>query len=480
MDKFFGVSKNGSTVRVEILAGITIFFATAYTVIVNPNNLSYGVSEIWNGVFVASCIGAAIGTLLMALYAKIPFAQAPGMGLSAVFAFTAMPAIAGVAGLANFGSDASDTISAYQMTLPIVFLSGVIFIIITAFGLREKIINGIPKNIKLAFGSGIGLFITLIGLKDSGIVQANPATFVSLENFGDLKYFGAAGDQGAQGVVAMGSILALVGTLIIGILFAKQIKGAVLIGILATTALTYIIQAASGVTMVPNAQVSSLGTVFGDFAKVSFFRMDFSTFSGGMIGAALGTLIALILAFFLVSLFDTMGTLFGVATSAGMVDKETGEVRGLKKGLLSDALGITAGAAAGSSTITTVVESSTGIGEGGRTGLTSLTTGILFIIAIFLAPFISLIPTVATAPALIFVGCLMMSGVKEVDFSDMTEALPAFFTIAIMPLTFSITNGVAFGLVSYVILKACTGKFKDLNVTMVIMCILFILQYVIS
>ncbi|MCL2866031.1 MAG: NCS2 family permease [Lachnospiraceae bacterium] len=461
MDKFWKIKERGSTPRVEILAGITIFFATVYTVIVNPNNISGGITinpELWNGVFFASCIAAAIGTLLMAFYAKLPFAQAPGMGLSAVFAFTAMPAIAV---LTSMGDSTADAIKTYQMTLPIVLISGVLFLLISLVGLREKIINGIPKNIKLALGAGIGLFITLLGLKNAGISVPQQATLLTLVNFG-------ARDQ-----ATLGALLAILGVLIIAVLQAHKVKGSILIGIITTTILTYV----TGFKTLDSFSYN-LGQQAHDFAATSLFRLDFvSLFTAGNLGPILGKMLALILAFFLVNMFDSMGTIYGVASSAGMVDKKTGEVRGLKKGLMADAMATTAGGLAGTSTITTVVESSAGIGEGGRTGLTAFVTGILFIVAIFLAPFIALIPDVATAPALIFVGCLMMSGIKDVDFSNISEGLPAFLTIAMMPMTFSITNGIAFGLVSWVILKVCTGKYKEIKITTVVVSILFVLQY---
>ena len=458
LESFFKFKENGTTLKVEILAGITIFFATAYTVMVNPSILSYGDAHIANGVFFASCIGAALGTLLMAFVAKIPFAQAPGMGLSAYFAFTAMPTLAALA------SDDLPLAKQYQITLPIVFIAGILFILISAVGLREAIINGIPKNIKLALGSGIGLFITLLGMKNAGIVVGSDATFVTLVDFGD---------RAQNGHNILGALLAIVGVLIITILSAKKVKGSILMGILATAILSYIV----GYSKLPDSFSFNLSDRASDFMEYSFFKLDFTTlFKGGNVGAVIGSLSALILGFFLVNMFDSMGTIFGVASSAGMVDKN-GEVTGLKKGLMCDALGTTTGALMGSSTITTVVESSAGIGEGGRTGMTSMVTGILFVIALFMAPFIDLIPGVATAPALIFVGCLMISGIKDVDFGDPTEALPAFLTIAMMPMTYSITNGIAFGLISYVIVKVFTGRYKEVKLTAVIVAILFVLQY---
>ena len=463
MGKFlrsFRLKENGTTVRTELMAGTTIFFATAYTVIVNPAMLSFGDTRLANGVFFASCLAAALGTLLMAFVAKIPFAQAPGMGLSAFFAFTAMPTLAALA-----GNPGMPVVSQYQMALPLVFISGVLFVLVSALGLREAIINAIPRNIKLALGSGIGLFIALLGLRNAGIVVGSESTFVTLVNFGNME------DSAVRG-----ALLSLFGLLLTAILFSRKVKGGILIGIIATTALSYII----GHSKVPDAFSFNLSERARDFLDVSFFRLDFvALFASGSTGAVIGSLLALVLAFVLVNMFDSLGTIFGVATAAGMVNKK-GEVVGLKKGLMCDAIGSAASALLGSSTTATLVESSAGIGEGGRTGLASFVTGILFIFALFLAPFIGLIPGVATAPALVFVGCLMIAGIKEVDFKDPTEALPAFLTVAMMPLTFSIANGIAFGLVSFIVLKLFTGHAKQIKPAAVIVAALFVLQYVLA
>ena len=458
----FKLKENGTTVRTEITAGITIFFATVYTVIVVPGMVSFGDQQVANGVFFASCIAAAFGTLLMAFVARLPFAQAPGMGLSAFFAFTAMPALLALSGDPNL-----PVVKQYQMALTLVLVSGTLFVLVSVFGIREMIINGIPRNIKLALASGIGLFITLLGLKNAGIVVGSPATFVTLVNFGDFT---------GNGTAVLGASLSLFGVFVIAVLFAKKVKGSVLIGIVATAVLAYVL----GHSRMPESFAFNLGERTRDFMAVSFFRLDFAAlFAGGNTGAVLGSLLALILAFALVNMFDSLGTIFGVASAAGMVNQK-GEVVGLKKGLMCDAIGSATAGLLGSATTATLVESSAGIGEGGRTGLTSLVTGILFILALFLAPFVALIPDVATAPALIFVGCLMMSGIKEVDFKDPTEALPAFLTIAMMPLTFSIANGIAFGLVSFIVLKLFTGRAKEIKLAAVIVAALFVLQYILG
>lgn len=462
MEKQFKIKERGSTVRTEVLAGFTTFFATAYIILVNPSILSYGDSQIFNGVFFATCIGAAIGTLLMAFVANIPFVQAPGMGLNAFFAFTAMPAMAVLVGNPDL-----PLVDRYQMTLPLVFYSGAIFIVISAIGWREKIINGIPNNLKKSFSGGIGLFIAYLGLQNSGIIVANEATQVSLINFAD---------RATNGHAIHGALLTLLGLVIIVVLHSLRVPGGVLIGIVGTTLLAFL----TGYSVLPEQFSFNLGAQAADFAEVSFLKLNFTgPFQNGDVGSSLGTILALTLAFAMVNMFDSMGTMLGTAGAAGMVDEKTGEVRGLGKGLLCDAIGTAAGALVGTSTVTTVVESSAGIGEGGRTGFSSLIAGGLFLVALIFAPVIVLIPGVATAPALIFVGCLMMSSLRHVEFDDMTEGLPAFLTIIMMPLTYSIANGIAFGLISYVIIKLLTGKFKDIKLPTVIVSVLFIINFII-
>lgn len=461
LERFFGIKESGSSMRVEILAGITTFFATAYIVLVNPKVLSQGDPQIFNGVFFATCIGAAIGTFLMAFYAKIPFAQAPGMGLNAFFAYTAVPAIA-----TFLAAKELSKVELYHMALPIVLYSGVIFIIISAIGWREKIINGIPNNIKLALTGGIGLFIAYLGLQNAGIIVPHPATQVGLINFADY-----AGNSHA----IHGALLTLVGLFIMTAFNAKNVKGAVLLGIIITTLLAFL----TGYSTLPDNFSFDISHQAKDFFEVSFFKLDFfGPFSNHEhLGAAIGTMLALILAFAMVNMFDSMATMYGVCQSAGMVE-ENGEVRGLKKGLMADAAGTTIGALIGTSTVTTVVESATGIGEGGRTGMTSFITGLLFLVALIFAPVVILIPGVATAPALIYVGSLMMSSIKAVDFSDPTEAVPAFLTIIMMPLTYSIANGIAFGLISYCVLKIITGRVSEIKLPCAIVAALFILQFI--
>ncbi len=460
LERYFQLSKNGTTVRIEILAGVTTFFATAYIILVNPMVLSQGDSSIFNGVFFATCIGSAIGTFFMAFYAKIPFVQAPGMGLNAFFAYTAMPAIA-----AFMAHRELSKVEMYQMALPLVLYSGLIFIVISAVGLREKIINGIPENIKRALTGGIGLFIAYLGLQNSGIIVASPATQVTLINFADY----AANSRAVHG-----ALLTLVGLFFMTALCSRKVKGAVLIGIVGTTVLSFI----TGFSKIPESFSFGISGHAADFLNVSLFHLDFlGPFTGGNAGAAVGTMLALILAFAMVNMFDSMATIFGVCLSAGMVE-ENGEVRGLRKGLMADAAGTAVGALLGTSTVTTVVESATGIGEGGRTGLTAAVAGVLFLVALVFAPVIVLIPAVATAPALIYVGCLMMGSIRTVDFSEPTDAIPAFLTIIMMPLTYSIANGIAFGLISFVAIKLLTGRACEIKLPTTIVAALFVLQFI--
>lgn len=458
-DRFFGITESKSSVRTEILAGITTFITIAYILILNPQILAdpfniMGQAEmagkIANGVFIGTCLGAFVGTILCAVYARVPFAQAPGMGLNAFFAYTV------VLGMGY----------TYGEALVIVFLSGIFFIVITAIGLREAIIKSIPDAIKNAITPGIGLFITIIGLKNAGLVVANPATLVSMVDFAQWR------TEGADMTLICGALVAVIGLLVMGVLHAKHVKGSILIGIVVAT----IAGIPLGVTHVNNLDFN-LGTKFSDFMQVSFMHMDFAgILKGDSIINSLFTVFMLVISFSLVNMFDSIGTLLGAAKQSGMVD-ENGEVIRMKQALMSDAISTAAGAMLGTSTVTTVVESSAGIAEGGRTGLTSLVTSILFLAAILFAPIVNIVPAQATAPALIFVGILMLSNIKAVDFSDMTDALPAFCTIVFMPFTYSIANGIAVGLITYCIIKITTGKKNEVQGLALAVAAVFIVRY---
>ena len=459
IDRFFQVSQNHSSVRTEVLAGITTFITIAYILILNPQILAdpYVImgdaamaGKIANGVFIGTCIGAFIGTILCALYARVPFAQAPGMGLNAFFAYTV------VLGMGY----------TYGQALVVVFISGVFFIVITAIGLREAIIRSIPDAVKTAITPGIGLFITIIGLKNAGIVISNPATLVSLVDFSQWKI------EGADLALMSSALVALAGLVIMGTLHARKIKGSILLGIVAAT----LIGIPLGVTHISNLDMN-IGMKFRDFAEVSFMKMDFAgLFSGANMVETIFTVTMLVISFSLVNMFDSIGTLLGAAKQSGMID-ENGEVIRMKQALMSDAISTAAGAMVGTSTVTTVVESSAGIAAGGRTGLTSLVTALMFLGAILFAPIVSIVPAAATAPALIFVGILMLGNIRDVDFSDMSNALPAFCTIVFMPFTYSIANGVAFGLITYCLMKLTTGRRQDVKILTLAISVVFVVRY---
>lgn len=459
IDRFFQVSQNHSSVRTEVLAGITTFITIAYILILNPQILAdpYVImgdaamaGKIANGVFIGTCIGAFIGTILCALYARVPFAQAPGMGLNAFFAYTV------VLGMGY----------TYGQALVVVFISGVFFIVITAIGLREAIIRSIPDAVKTAITPGIGLFITIIGLKNAGIVISNPATLVSLVDFSKWKI------EGADLALMSSALVALAGLVIMGMLHARKVKGSILLGIVAAT----LIGIPLGVTHISNLDMN-IGMKFRDFAEVSFMKMDFAgLFSGSNMVETIFTVTMLVISFSLVNMFDSIGTLLGAAKQSGMID-ENGEVIRMKQALMSDAISTAAGAMVGTSTVTTVVESSAGIAAGGRTGLTSLVTALMFLGAILFAPIVSIVPAAATAPALIFVGILMLGNIRDVDFSDMSNALPAFCTIVFMPFTYSIANGVAFGLITYCLMKLTTDRRQDVKVLTLAISVVFVVRY---
>ena len=384
------------------------------------------------------------------MYARVPFAQAPGMGLNAFFAYTV------VLGMGY----------TYGQALVVVFISGVFFIVITAIGLREAIIRSIPDAVKTAITPGIGLFITIIGLKNAGIVISNPATLVSLVDFSQWKI------EGADLALMSSALVALAGLVIMGMLHARKVKGSILLGIVAAT----LIGIPLGVTHISNLDMN-IGMKFRDFAEVSFMKMDFAgLFSGANMVETIFTVTMLVISFSLVNMFDSIGTLLGAAKQSGMID-ENGEVIRMKQALMSDAISTAAGAMVGTSTVTTVVESSAGIAAGGRTGLTSLVTALMFLGAILFAPIVSIVPAAATAPALIFVGILMLGNIRDVDFSDMSNALPAFCTIVFMPFTYSIANGVAFGLITYCLMKLTTGRRQDVKILTLAISVVFVVRY---
>ena len=461
MDKFFKITERGSTVKTEIIAGLTTFFAMAYIIVVNPNQLvgfSFdvpGVPKIWNAVYIASIVAAVIGTLLYAFYAKLPFAQACGMGLNSfVFTSFVLPQI--ISG--------GDVIKGYQAGLVIIFISGLVFLTLSATGVRTYIAKAMPDCIKKAIPAGIGLFIAFIGFQNVGIIQDNQYTLVQF-----VKLNGAAWADVAPAVVA------LIGFILIAILTKLGVKGAVLIGILGTTVIYYVTT-----LQVPSLDMSSVAQPFKDFAEIgitALFTPDSwkNAFSGEMIGSIF-SVIMLIITFCLVDMFDTIGTLYGAASEADMLD-ENGDPVNIEKAMTCDSVATVAGSVCGTSTVTTFVECASGVAAGGRTGFTSLVTAFCFAVCLFLSPLASIIPAAATAPALIFVGVLMLKNFAMVDMEDMRSAVPAFLTLVMMPLTYSIANGIGIGAISYVLITLCTGKFEKKDITVTIIAILFVCKF---
>lgn len=430
LDSYFGLSKNDTNVRTEMVAGITTFMTMAYILIVNPSILSAAGMDS-GAVFTATALSAVVSTLIMGIYAKLPFAQAPGMGLNAYFAFTV------VLGMGY----------SFQFALTAVFLEGIIFILLTLFNVREAIVDSIPSNIKKAISVGIGLFIALIGLEGAGII-VHP--------------------QGGGTILALGNItegaalLAIIGILITGILLAKNIKGALFIGMIVTA----VIGIPMGVTPLPESIISmppSISSVFLKFEWHNIFTLD---------------MVIVLFTLLFMDMFDTIGTLVGVATKAKMLD-ENGKVPNIKKALFADAIGTTFGACVGTSTVSTFVESAAGVAEGGRTGLTAVSTAIMFTLALFFSPLFASITPAVTCCALVLVGLFMIEPIKEIDLLDFTEAIPAFLTIIMMPLAYSISDGIVFGVISYIVLKVFTGKRKEISITTVIVGIVFLLKFLI-
>jgi adenine/guanine/hypoxanthine permease len=427
LEKFFKLKENKTSVRTEIVAGITTFMTMAYILAVNPDILSAtGMDK--NALFSATALSAMVATLVMALVAKLPFALAPGMGLNAFFAFTV------VLGMGH----------SWQFALTAVFLEGILFLLLTAFNIRELIINAIPLSVKHAVSAGIGLFIAFIGLQNAGVIVNNDATLVGL------------GDMGSPAV-----LIAIGGIVVTAVLLALKVKGALLIGIFTAT----IAGLPLGVTQMPEGHLvgapPSLSPIFFKFEFAEIFTLD---------------MVIVLFTFLFVDMFDTVGTLVGVSDKAGMLTKD-GKVPRAKQALFADSIGTTVGAMLGTSTVTTYVESASGVAEGGKTGLTSLTTAGLFLVALFFAPLFTMVPAAATTAALVLVGFFMMSPILKINFDDFTEAIPAFITIIIMPLTYSIAEGIVFGMLSYVFLKLLTGKVKDISVVMIVLAALFILKF---
>ncbi len=456
----FKLKEKNAKITTEIVAGLTTFFTMAYIVFVNPDLISAGAGgdpAVYTSVFVATCLAAFFGTLLMGLLANIPFAQAPGMGLNALFAFTVMGAMG----------------YTYPQALAIVFISGILFIIITAVGLRQAIVKAIPKNLRYAISVGIGLFIAFIGLQGSGIVVNNDSTLVGLAPFKSI----LAGDA-----AAFAALMTLLGVIIIAVLTRYKVPGAILVGIVGTSALYWLIGGLTGIAPLPETKIdfSQIGTQFGTWAETSFgvaFTEGFAgLFKGMSFFEGLLAVGAIVLSFSFVDMFDTIGTLIGAASKGGMLD-ENGDMPEMTRAMLADSIATTTGAVLGTSTVTTFVESSAGIAAGGKTGLSSVVTSVCFLLALALAPLTGYVPSAATNAALIFVGVLMMGSVKNIDWDDATEAVPCFICVAAMPFCYSISEGIFLGIISHVLIKALSFKFKDISIIECILAALFILKY---
>ena len=427
LNKLFGFDKRKHSVRTEVLAGITTFLTMSYILAVNPIMFTQLDGMPGGAVFTATALAAIIGCLMMAFYGKLPFGLAPGMGLNAFFVYTVCMGMG----------------YSWQFALTAVFIEGLLFILLTVTNVREAIVNAIPLTLRYAIGAGIGLYIAFIGLQNAQIIVHNDNTLVAL---GDV----ASGE----------ALLGLVGLLIVGFLYIKKVRGAMLIGILAVT----IIGIPMGITQFQGilSSPSSLEPIFCKFEWEKIFTLD---------------MLVVVFTFMFIDIFDTVGTLIGVCTRADMVDKN-GRIPRLNQAFMADAIATTAGAMLGPSTTTTYVESTAGVAQGGRTGLTAFTIACCFIITLFFSPLFLSIPAAATAPVLIFVGLLMLEPIRNIDFGDYTESIPAFICMLTMPLAYSISDGILLGVISYVVLNMCCGKFKKLTHAMYILAILFILKYI--
>ena len=453
LEKIFKLKENKTTVKTELMAGLTTFMTMAYILAVNPSILSAAGMDK-SAVLMATALASFVGTVLMALFANYPFALAPGMGLNAYMAYTV------VLGMGY----------SWQFALFAVFVEGIIFIVLSLTNVREAIFNSIPATLKLAVSGGIGLFIAFIGLQNAKLIVNNDSTLVSYQTFKGENFHS----------VGIGAILALIGVLITGILLIKKVKGSILLGILITWVLGIICEllhiyvpndSLGMVSVIPSKIVeldfTAIGKTFGQAFKVDFGSMKILDF------------ITIMFAFLFVDIFDTLGTLIGVSSKADMLDEE-GKLPRIKGALLADAVATAVGAILGTSTTTTYVESASGVTEGGRTGLTAVTTAILFLLALIFSPLFLTIPSFATAPALIIVGFFMIGNVVKINFEDPAEGIPAFLTIAAMPLAYSISEGIVIGIISYTLLNLITGKAKEKKIgwLMYVLSVLFVLKYV--
>lgn len=471
LEKIFKLKENNTTARTEIIAGLTTFMTMAYIIALNPNLLTgFGkdtMPELWNGVFLATCIASAIGTIVMAFLANKPFAMAPGMGLNSFFAVvvTNIVALTGMTYVASF-----------QAALCIVLVEGIVFLILSVLNIREKIVDAIPLGVRLGIAPAIGLMLLNIGVgSNAGIYSENGGPFYAMRDF-----FGALTPSLAKTNIGSGysamvlSVVTMfVGLFAIVVLAQRGVKGAVLLGILISSIIYWAGEAIFlGTNPFASLATASFVPAFGDMASTTLFKFNFQGF------AQIGwfTAITLIVTFCIIDMFDTIGTLVGTASRAGMLDKD-GKMPNMKQALLSDAVGTLAGSVTGTSTVTTFVESASGVEAGGRTGLTALTTGIMFLACIFIAPIAGIIPAAAISSALIYVGVLMVAGLKNVDFDDICQALPVALMMIAMPISGSIGHAIGIGLITYTVIKVFTGKAKDVSVLTYVLSLIFLLKF---
>ena len=469
MEKFFKLKENGTTVRTEIVAGLTTFMTMAYIIALNPNLLTgFDVgSPLWNGVFLATCLASALAMFVMAFAANKPFALAPGMGLNSFFAVV----VSSIMGIIQ-----QDYVAAFQAALVIILIEGIVFIILSLLNIREKIVNAIPLGVRLGIAPAIGLMLMNIGLgSNAGVYSETGGPFFVMRDF-----FGALTPSSAQSTMGGGypQMVLYVATMFIGLfvialLAKKGVKGAVLIGMLAASVIYW----AGSFAFLKTNPFASLSTAnwlppFADMAGTTLFKFNFQ----GFLDIGVFTIITLVITFCMIDMFDTIGTLVGTASRAGMVDKQ-GNMPNMKEALLADAIGTVCGACTGTSTVTTFVESASGVEAGGRTGLTALTCGILFLACIFIAPIAAIIPAAATSAALIYVGVLMLQGLKSVNFGDMDQMVPVALMLIAMPISSSIGHAIGIGLISYTVIKVFSGKAKDVSVLTYVISALFLIKF---
>ena len=470
LEKRFKLSANNTTVKTEIIAGLTTFMTMAYIIALNPNlltNYGAGGQELWNGVFLATCISSAIAMFVMAFLANKPFCLAPGMGLNSFMAIV----IGNLVAMTGMGY-----VESFQAMLCIILIEGLVFLVLSLFGIRDKIVDAIPLGIRLGISPAIGLMLLNIGFGSNVyIADSNFNQFFVMKDFFGALTAGYAKQTmtDAYPMMVLSAVTMFVGLFIIVVLASKGIKGAVIIGMLAASVIYWIGDAA----FLGNNPFASLATAsfvpaFGDMATTTLFKFNFA----GLAQMGWFTAITLVITFCVIDMFDTIGTLVGTASRAGMVDRE-GNMPNMKEALLSDSIGTIVGSCTGTSTVTTFIESASGVEAGGRTGLTALTCGIAFLLCIFLAPIAAIIPAAATSAALIYVGVLMMTGLKKVNFDDLSVCVPVTIMLIAMPISGSIGHGIGLAMISYTIIKVFTGKAKEVSALTYVISVLFLIKF---